>query len=203
VPDPEAEVLCVASSTGGVWVLAAMLRDLDRGRVVAVAQHLESEFVPFFADWLQGVTGWRTVVVGEPIPYAPGLAYVPAGGWDLIVERGLLRAAPASSRHVPCGDRLLRSAAQARGPRALGVVLSGMGSDGADGLSAVSGAGGRTFCQDPATAVVPSMPQSALARAPASLVARPEDLATLIGPALPRGPAVGRAGAPGDGGARR
>jgi hypothetical protein len=195
VPDAGAEVLAVASSTGGVWVLAAMLRDLDRGRVVAIAQHLESEFVPFFADWLQGVSGWRTVVVGEPIPYAPGLAYVPAGGWDLIVERGLLRAAPASSRHVPSGDRLLRTTAQALGARAVGLVLSGMGSDGAEGLAEIARAGGRTFCQDPSTAVVPSMPESARLRAPGTLLARPEDLAAVIGPGA-RGAGRASASAP-------
>jgi chemotaxis response regulator CheB len=184
-PDPDAEVLAVASSTGGVWVLAAMLRDLDRGRVVAVAQHLDRDFVPFFAEWLQGVSGWHTVVVGEPVPYAPGLAYVPAGGWDLLVERGVLRAAPACGHHVPSGDRLLRTAAQAAGRRAVGVVLSGMGSDGAEGLAEISRAGGRTFCQDPASAVVGSMPESALRRAPRSIVAAPEALAAVIGRARP------------------
>jgi two-component system chemotaxis response regulator CheB len=191
-PDPDAELLAVASSTGGVWVLATMLKDLHRGWVVAIAQHLESDFVPFFADWLQAVSGWRTVVVGEPIPYARGLAYVPAGGWDLLVERGVLRAAPPSSRHVPSGDRLLATAARAIGARAAGLVLSGMGSDGASGLAAIAAAGGRTFCQDPATAVVPSMPESALARSRSALAARPEDLAAVVG--RPPGPDVGDRG---------
>jgi two-component system chemotaxis response regulator CheB len=158
-----------------------MLRDLDRSWVVAIAQHLESDFVPFFAEWLQAVSGWRTVVVGEPIPYARGLAYVPAGGWDLLVEHGVLRAAPASSRHVPSGDRLLGTAARAIGGRAAGLVLSGMGADGSEGLAGIAAAGGRTFCQEPATAVVPSMPESALARAPGSMVARPEALAAAVG----------------------
>jgi chemotaxis response regulator CheB len=181
VPDAAAEILAVASSTGGVWVLASMLRDLDRGWVVAIAQHLESDFVPFFAEWLQAVSGWRTVVVGEPIPYARGLAYVPAGGWDLLVERGVLRAAPPSSRHVPSGDRLLGTAARAVGGQAAGLVLSGMGADGAEGLAGIAAAGGRTFCQEPATAVVPSMPESGLARVPGSIVARPEALAAAVG----------------------
>lgn len=197
-PDPEAELLAVASSTGGVWVLATMLKDLDRRWVVAIAQHLESDFVPFFADWLQTVSGWRTVVVGEPIPYARGLAYVPEGGWDLLVERGVVRAVPSSSRHVPSGDRLLSTAARAVGPRAAGLVLSGMGADGAEGLAAIAACGGRALCQDPATAVVPSMPESALARTRRALVVRPEGLAAAVG--RPAGADVGGRGlAPGSG----
>jgi chemotaxis response regulator CheB len=191
-PDPEAELLAVASSTGGVWVLATMLKELDRNWVVAIAQHLDGDFVPFFAEWLRAVSGWKTVVVGEPIPYARGLAYVPAGGWDLLVERGVVRAAPPSSRHVPSGDRLLSTAARAVGPRAAGLVLSGMGRDGAEGLAEIAACGGRALCQDPATAVVASMPESALARSRGAVVARPEGLAAAVG--RPAGDDVGGRG---------
>jgi chemotaxis response regulator CheB len=184
-PDPEAELLAVASSTGGVWVLAAMLRDLrPRDRAVVVAQHLEGEFVPFFAEWLQGVSGWPTVVVDEPTPYARGVVYVPAGGRDLVVERGRVLSAPACSRYVPNGDRLLRSAGAALGPGAVGLILSGMGSDGAEGLAELSRRGGRALCQDPASAVVPSMPESALRKTPAAFLAAPERLAAAVGRAM-------------------
>jgi len=185
-PDPDAELLAVASSTGGVWVLAALLRELRaRDRVVAIAQHLEGEFVPFFAEWLQGVSGWPTIVVDAPTPFARGVAYVPAGGRDLVVEAGRVTTAPASSRFVPSGDRLLRTAAEALGPRALGLVLSGMGSDGAEGLAAISRRGGRALCQDPASAVVPSMPESALRSTPGAAFAAPERLAAALGFAQP------------------
>jgi two-component system, chemotaxis family, protein-glutamate methylesterase/glutaminase len=177
-----APVVAIVSSTGGVWVLAALLRDLPaRGRVVAVAQHMEHEFVAFFAEWLRGVSGWPTVLVSStPIAYAPGVAYVPAGGLDLVVEPGTIHGAAASSRYVPSGDRLLRTAAHALGPRAVGVVLSGMGSDGAQGLAEVVHRGGQALCQDPASAVVPSMPESALRAAPGATVASPEALAAAV-----------------------
>jgi two-component system chemotaxis response regulator CheB len=159
-----------------------MLRDLrPRDRAVAIAQHLEGEFVPFFAEWLQGVSGWPTVVVNEPVPFAPGVIYVPTGGRDLVVEPGRVLSAPACSRYVPNGDRLLRTAAQALGPRALGLILSGMGSDGAEGLAEIFKRGGRTLCQDPASAVVPSMPESALRKTPGAGLALPEQLAATIG----------------------
>lgn len=174
------EVVAVASSTGGVWVLAALLRDLPaRGRAVLVAQHLEAEFVPFFADWLQGASGWRTVVVEGATPLADGAAYVAAGGHDLVLEGEVLRAAPARSRFVPSADRLLASAADL-GHRVTGVVLSGMGADGAEGLAAVAARGGRAFCQAPDTAVVASMPEAALRRTPAAIAILPPALAGAI-----------------------
>jgi chemotaxis response regulator CheB len=181
-PVRDGELLAIASSTGGVWVLAAMLRELrPRDRAVAVAQHLEGEFVPFFAEWLQATSGWPTVVVDGAASFAPGVVYVPAGGCDLLVEGDRVVAASACSRYVPNGDRLLESAAKALGPRALGLVLSGMGSDGALGLAELARRGGRAICQDPASAVVGSMPESALRRTPSAAMAPPERLAAVIG----------------------
>jgi two-component system chemotaxis response regulator CheB len=176
-PGSGGEIVAVASSTGGVWVLAAMLRDLpSHGRAVLVAQHMESEFVPFFAEWLAGASGWRTVLVSGAIPVEDGVAYLPAGGRDLVLDGAVLRAPPASSRFVPCADRLLASAAE-RGAGATGVVLSGMGGDGAEGLAAIARRGGHALCQAPATAVVPSMPEAALRRAPSALALPPPALA--------------------------
>ena len=177
---PASDVVAVASSTGGVWVLAALLRELSReGRAVLVAQHMEPEFVPFFADWLQSASGWRTVLVHDATPLAGGVVYLPAGGRDLVLDREVLRALPASSRFVPCADRLLASAAE-RGERATGVVLSGMGADGAGGLAEIARRGGRALCQAPASAVVPSMPESALRRTPSALSLPPQALPSAV-----------------------
>lgn len=187
--DDAAELVAIASSTGGVWVLAGLLRALPPGgRAVLVAQHMEGEFMPFLADWLRGASGWPTVMVSGPVAAAPGVAHLPAPGMDLAVEGGTVRAVRATSRYVPSGDRLLRDAAVAAGPGAVGVVLSGMGSDGAEGLAELARRGGRAVCQDPASAVVPSMPMSALRRVPGARVAAPEALAAAVAacaPALP------------------
>jgi two-component system chemotaxis response regulator CheB len=173
-------VVAVASSTGGVWVLAAMLRDLPTaGRAVVVAQHMEAEFVPSFAGWLMSDSGWRVVVVDGVAALAEGTAYVPAGGRDLVVDDLVVRALPPSGRFMPSADRLLTSVA-AVGPRATGVVLSGMGTDGTQGLAAIAERGGRVFCQAPHSAVVPSMPQSALARTRAAVAVAPDRLAAAI-----------------------
>lgn len=175
------ELVAVASSTGGVWVLAALLRELPaRGRAVLVAQHMEGTFAGFLADWLRDASGWPAVLVSHPVPLSPGTVYVAAAGMDLGVEAGRVRAMPASSRHVPSGDRLFREVAAAAGPDAVGVVLSGMGSDGAEGLAEIVRSGGRALCQEPASAVVPSMPQAALRRNPGALAVPPQALAAAV-----------------------
>jgi chemotaxis response regulator CheB len=177
---PPAQLVAVASSTGGVWVLGAMLRELPQaGRAVVVAQHMDAEFMSFFAQWLSDTSGWRVVLVEDAAPLEAGCAYVPAGGRDLVVEGDRARALPARGRFVPSADRLLASAA-ARGRGAVGVVLSGMGADGAAGLVEVTRTGGAGVCQAPATAVVASMPESALRAAPRSLSAPPEALAAAV-----------------------
>lgn len=173
---PATGVVAVASSTGGVWVLAALLRELSQaGRAVLVAQHMEAEFVPFFADWLQSASGWRTELVQDATPLAGGVVYLAAGARDLVLDGDVLRAMPASSRFVPCADRLLASVAE-RGGDATGVVLSGMGADGAGGLAEIARRGGKALCQAPASAVVPSMPESALRRTPSAIALPPQAL---------------------------
>jgi two-component system chemotaxis response regulator CheB len=170
----------VASSTGGVWVLGAMLRDLPQdGRAVLVAQHMDAEFMSFFAQWLSDASGWRAVVVEDAEPLEAGAVYVPTGGRDLVVDGACARALESHSRFVPSADRLLASAA-ARGEGAVAVVLSGMGADGAAGLAEVVRAGGTGVCQEPASAVVASMPESALRAAPAARRAAPEALASVV-----------------------
>jgi two-component system chemotaxis response regulator CheB len=182
VAGPDGQLVAIASSTGGVWILADLLRGLSPvGRSVVIAQHMESEFVPSFAEWLAGASGWRVRVVSERCALAPGIAYVPAGGLDLVVEPGGLAVHPASGRFVPSADRLLASAA-ALGALAAGVVLSGMGDDGANGLAAIARRGGRALCQSPATAVVPSMPDAALRRAKGAEAVAPDALAAALSP---------------------
>lgn len=177
---PLAQVVAVASSTGGVWVLGAMLRDLTpAGRAVLVAQHMDAEFMSFFAQWLSDTSGWRVVVVDDAAAVEAGYAYVPSGGRDLVLEGDRVRALEPRSRFVPSADRLLSSIAS-RGATAVAVVLSGMGADGAAGLAEVVKAGGAGICQDPASAVVASMPESALRASRAARPAPPASLAAAV-----------------------
>jgi len=179
---PPEQVVAIASSTGGVWVVAALLQAYRRRDRVAVllAQHMDTEFVAFFASWLSSVTPWPAVVVEDEVPLEAGRLYLPAGGRDLVAEATRLLAPAASSRYVPCADRLLASVAASHGAAARAVVLSGMGSDGAEGFAEVGRRGGRTICQAPASAVVASMPESAMRRWPGAEVAAPEAIAAVL-----------------------
>lgn len=186
---PPERVLAVASSTGGVWVLAGLLQGYRPRALTAalLAQHMDADFVAFFADWLAATTPWTVVLVEDAAPLEAGRLYLAAGGRDLVAEPGRAAeparavALPASSRYVPCADRLLASVAAAHGPRARAVVLSGMGADGAEGLAEVVRRGGRAACQSPGTAVVPSMPECALRRCPGAEQAGPGELAAVLG----------------------
>jgi two-component system chemotaxis response regulator CheB len=142
---------------------------------------MDAEFVAFFADWLASTTPWPTVLVEDAAPLEAGRLYLAAGGRDLVAEPDRVTAPPASSRYVPCADRLLRSVAAAHGRRARAAVLSGMGADGAEGLAEVARRGGRAACQAPGSAVVPSMPESALRCCPGAEQAGPAELAAVLG----------------------
>ena len=174
--------IAVASSTGGVWVLASLLKALAIGpsHAVLLAQHMEPEFVAFFAEWLTSASGWRTVLVDEAVPIESGRVYLAIGGRDLCVEGGQVVSASPQSRYIPNADRLLRTLAASFGVRATGAVLSGMGSDGAEGMAEIARRGGRTVCQLPSTSIVPSMPESAMRRAPGTVAVPPERIAAAL-----------------------
>jgi chemotaxis response regulator CheB len=176
-------VLAIASSTGGVWVLAEVLQAYRprHDTSALLAQHMDAGFVAFFAGWLASTTPWVTVLVQDRAPLLAGRLYLAAGGRDLVAEADRVVALPAQSRYVPCADRLFHTVAAAHGRRARAAVLSGMGADGAEGLAEVARCGGRVVCQAPASAVVPSMPECALRRWPGAELAAPAMLAEVLG----------------------
>ncbi len=175
------QVVAVVSSTGGAFVAADLLRGLPRaGRAVLLAQHLAADFVRFFAEWLTGAGAWPVRVVEDAAVLEPGVVYLAAGGRDLVLEGARVVARVASRRHVPSGDLLLESVAKSAGARAVGVVLSGMGSDGASGLAALRAAGGAALCQTPGSSVVGSMPACALGAAKGARAVAPPALAAEV-----------------------
>ena len=91
-----------------------------------------------------------------------------------------LQQGPPRDGHVPSGSALLESAAKAYGRRAVGVVLTGMGSDGADGMVAVKAAGGRTIAQSQESCVVFGMPSAAIARGAAELTVHGDEMALVL-----------------------
>ena len=165
-PGRVVDVVGVAASTGGPPVLAALLGCLRgvSGPPVLLAQHLAAGFAPGLARWLQETTGVCTVVAVDGVIAARGTVYVAPDDSDLVLEPGgRLRTPLPAGPHRPSADRLLGSVAAVCGARCAGVVLTGMGDDGAAGLLAVRDAGGVTLVQDPRSSLVSGMPAAALA----------------------------------------
>lgn len=158
-----AEVVGLAASTGGPPALAKILGALPGDfPPVLVAQHIAPGFTPGLTRWLQSVVPLRIVQAVTGMVPQPGTVTFAPDGHDLEVDlQGVLRVPRATGSVWPSGDRLLSSLAASFGPRAAGVVLTGMGEDGARGLLALRLKGGATFAQDAETSVVYGMPRVA------------------------------------------
>jgi two-component system, chemotaxis family, protein-glutamate methylesterase/glutaminase len=161
------ELVAVGASTGGPAALATILRGLPAGVPVpiVVVQHIGPGFDAALAAWLDETTSLpvRLAVDGQPL--APGEVLVAPAGTHLRVAgaRVELSAGPPVGGHRPSATELFASVAQGLGPRGLGVILTGMGSDGAAGLVELRRSGGRVLAQDEASCVVPGMPAAAVA----------------------------------------
>jgi two-component system, chemotaxis family, protein-glutamate methylesterase/glutaminase len=163
-PGARVDVIGIVASTGGPPALAQILGGLapDFQIPILIAQHLAQGFVAGLARWLGGTSRVTVEVAREGAAPLPGHAYLAPGDRDLVVDsrRRFVTPEPTSS-HRPNGDRLLASLSQVYGSRAAGVVLTGMGSDGASGLLEVRRAGGFTLAQDEGSSVVYGMPRAA------------------------------------------
>ena len=156
------EALGVVASTGGPNAVLAILRELGSGYPLPIllVQHITPSFLPGFVAWLDESCPLKTVVARDGETVRPGYVYVPTAERHLELDGTRLRltdGAPVSSQK-PSGTVLLRTLARSLGPRALAVLLTGMGDDGAEGLLAVRMAGGHTIAEDESTAVVYGMP---------------------------------------------
>jgi two-component system chemotaxis response regulator CheB len=157
--------LGVVASTGGPNALAAVLGGLDSGfpLPVFVVQHMAPGFFEGFADWLAGVSPLPVETVASQTLTLPGRVYLAAAGRHLRADRRCVRAdagRPVCAQR-PSGTVLFQSMAENFGPQALGVLLTGMGEDGALGLLDLRKAGGYTIAEDESTAVVYGMPGAA------------------------------------------
>jgi len=183
------DVVAVAASTGGPEairrLLGALPRDLDVP--LLVAQHMPPVFTRRFADRLAARTGLAVAEASHGVRVQDGLVWIAPGGLHLEVRGADLSTSDEKDLHRPSADRLFRSVAAAHGPRALAVVLTGMGSDGLAGSAAIHAAGGRVFAQCRKSSVVWGMPGLVVEAGLAERVATPEELAAAIAAACCEG----------------
>jgi two-component system chemotaxis response regulator CheB len=179
-------VIGIASSTGGPAALAAVLRSLPADFLVPIVgvQHITRGFAGGLADWLSGETALRVGIAGhgdvpEPGTFllAPDDYHMQINAWGIIE---LNKEAPFKGLR-PSANHLFRSLAQNYGPRAVGVILTGMGDDGAEGMEELHNAGGLTLAQNEQSCVVYGMPREAVIRNAVDLVLSPSEMASLIG----------------------
>lgn len=178
----EVSLVAIGASTGGPPVLQAILEILTpRFPVpVVIVQHIAPGFLSGMADWLEKTTRFPVLIPRTGDLMLPGRAYLAPDGFQMGVRREgtiVLSDAPQENSLKPSVSFLFRSVAREFGSHAVGVLLTGMGRDGADELLAIRKAGGLTFAQDKESSVVHGMPGEAIALGGASYIKPPVDLA--------------------------
>jgi two-component system chemotaxis response regulator CheB len=163
------DVVAIATSTGGPPALQTIVPRLPAGlsSAILVVQHMPPGFTRYLAERLaiRSALPVREAQDGESV--APGHVLIaPAGRHMKLRRRGgdvrvWLDDEPRSALHKPSADVLMRHVAEVYGRRALGVVLTGMGSDGVEGLRAIKAAGGSTLAESEETCVIYGMPKAA------------------------------------------
>lgn len=165
-PDFDAEVIGIAASTGGPQALKQILAGLpaEFPRPIVVVQHIARGFTEGFAEWLASSIHLQVKLADDGEMMRGGIVYVAPEGRHMIVRNGrlALEGDEPVGGHCPSADVLFESMAEAYGKSVLGVILTGMGRDGAEGLRAIHDAGGTTWVQDEASSAVFGMPKAAL-----------------------------------------
>ncbi|RAK60992.1 chemotaxis response regulator protein-glutamate methylesterase [Phenylobacterium hankyongense] len=160
-------LVVVGVSTGGPPALEALLRPLtaDFPWPILIAQHMPATFTSSLARRLDGLCALKVTEISEPTALKAGTAYIGRGDADVVVARrgAVLTAEPVASDQAypwhPSTDRLVRSAMEHVAARQLiGVLMTGMGDDGAQAMAALRAAGGRTVAESEETAIVWGMP---------------------------------------------
>ena len=164
-------LIAIGASTGGTQAIETLLTRLPSNLPpIVITQHMPPGFTKRFAERLNDVSGHRVVEGEHGDQLRQGVVYIAPGGRHMIIERyglelriGLTDTAPIHFQRPAC-DALFKSVSTLKLQTAIGVVLTGMGQDGADGLLAMRKAGAVTFAEDEQSCVVFGMPKEAIAR---------------------------------------
>ncbi|MCM2308730.1 MAG: chemotaxis response regulator protein-glutamate methylesterase [Sulfuritalea sp.] len=162
-------VVAIGTSTGGTQALEAVLSKLPNvGSGILIVQHMPERFTAMFAERLNSLCALEVREAQNGDRVAPGRALIAPGGRHMMLRRSGARYyvevadGPPVNRHKPSVDVLFRSVAQVAGRNALGVIMTGMGDDGARGMKEMHDAGALTIAEDESSCVVFGMPREAI-----------------------------------------
>jgi len=185
IPLADCELCVIGASTGGPAALQRLLERLpaEFPIPIAIVQHMPVGFTRPFAQRLNGLCALnvREAVEGERL--VPGEAIIAPAGRHLRLTSNLLATVstePSTARHTPSVDVLFRSAARARPGRVLGILLTGMGDDGAEGLGVIRAQGGITIVESEESCAVYGMPRAAVERGAAEHVLSVEEIGGVL-----------------------
>jgi two-component system, chemotaxis family, protein-glutamate methylesterase/glutaminase len=180
-------VVVIGTSTGGTQALQEVLVEMPAvSPGIVIVQHMPSHFTAAFAARLDSMCRIEVREAKHNDRVVPGCALIAPGGRHMLLMRSgaqyhvEIKDGPPVSRHRPSVDVLFRSAAKCAGPNALGIIMTGMGDDGARGLKEMRDAGARTVAQDEASCVVFGMHKEAIRLDAAERIAPLGELARII-----------------------
>jgi two-component system chemotaxis response regulator CheB len=178
-------LLAVAASTGGPRALAELFRSLPPMLPfpMMLVQHIGPAFVGSFAEWLQGLTSVQLAIAKDGQPLLPNTCYISPGPVHLALRAPFnIHLEDSEPLHSckPSADVLFRSVRNVLGAGAVGVLLTGLGSDGAEGLLSMHQAGATTIAQNEESAVVFGMPRRAIEMNAATWTGDIDDIASAI-----------------------
>jgi two-component system chemotaxis response regulator CheB len=184
-PIGQTRLIGIGASTGGPPILQTVLSSLPKDFPVPilVVQHIASGFLEGLTNWLNQTTGLKIQIASYGVQPMPGQVYFAPDDFHMSVRQGgeiaLSKDSPDNGLR-PSVNRLFRSLADVCGPSAIGVLLTGMGKDGAEGLKRMNDAGAVTIAQDRETSVVHGMPGEAIALGAASHVLAADKIASAL-----------------------
>ncbi len=165
------KVVALGTSTGGTQALEKVLTELTAAApAIVIVQHMPEQFTAAFAERLNGLCQITVKEARNNDPVLAGQALIAPGGRHMLLRRGPSQYfvevvdGPLVNRHRPSVDVLFRSVAKCAGSSALGIIMTGMGDDGAVGLLEMRQSGARTLAQDEQSCVVYGMPREAVKR---------------------------------------
>ena len=163
------KVIAIGTSTGGTQALEAVLTRLPAVTPgIVVVQHMPERFTAMFAERLNGLCALEVREAKDGDRVLPGRALIAPGARHMMLKRSgaqycvAVADGPVVNRHKPSVDVLFRSVAQVAGKNALGIIMTGMGDDGARGMKEMHDAGAKTIAEDESTCVVFGMPKVAI-----------------------------------------